>query len=193
MNHGFLITPPQGSDSLWSSVILSRHRSHVSSNKLIISKTDGFCVFWDSKGDVLVYFMSRNTTINSDSYCATLERLRRDIQNSWGGKNSRGIVLLHDNARPHTARKTKVLPCEQFRWDIFEHPPYSQDLASSDFFLFPKMKEHLSDKLFANDEDLKNAAVTRLYNHAATWYKDGITKLQPRYDKCLNVKGDYVE
>ena len=31
------------------------------------------------------------------------------------------------------------------------------DLALSDFFLFPKMKEHLSGKCFANDEDLKHA------------------------------------
>ena len=25
---------------------------------------------------------------------------------------------------------------EQFQWDIFEHPPYSPDLAPSDFFLY---------------------------------------------------------
>ena len=28
---------------------------------------------------------------------------------------------------------------------------------------------------------------------AATWYEEGIPKLVPRYEKCLNVKGDYVE
>ena len=28
---------------------------------------------------------------------------------------------------------------------------------------------------------------------AATWHEEGIHKLVPRYDKCLNVKGDYVE
>ena len=32
---------------------------------------------------------------------------------------------------------------EQLHLDIFEHPPYSPDLALSDFFLFTKMKEHL--------------------------------------------------
>ena len=35
----------------------------------------------------------------------------------------------------------------------FEHPPYSPDLVLSDFFLFPKMKEHLACKRSANDED----------------------------------------
>ena len=59
------------------------------------------------------------------------------------GKLSRGIVLLHDNARPHTARQTQALLREQFHWDIFEHPPYSPDLALSDFFLFPKWRSTL--------------------------------------------------
>ena len=66
------------------------------------------------------------------------------------GKLSHGTVLFHDNAYMHTARQTQALMCEQFHWDIFEHPPYSPDLAPSDFFLFPKM-EHLSGKIFAND------------------------------------------
>ena len=44
--------------------------------------------------------------------------------------------------------------------DIFVHPPYSPDLAPSDFFLFPKIKKHLAGKRFANDEDLKDAVVT---------------------------------
>jgi len=28
---------------------------------------------------------------------------------------------------------------------------------------------------------------------AAFWYEEGIIKLVSRYDKCLNVQGDYVE
>ena len=68
--------------------------------------------------------------------------------------SSRGIVLLYDNARSHTAQQTKALLREQFHWDIFEDPPYSPDLAPPGFFLFPKMKEHIAGK---NNEDLKNA------------------------------------
>ena len=102
----------------------------------------------------------------------------------WG-KLSREIVLLHDNTRPHTARQTQALLREQFHWNIFEHPPYSPDLAPSEFLLFPEMKEHPARKRFAND-DLKNVA-------AATWYEEVIQKLVPRYDKWLNIKGNYVE
>ena len=60
------------------------------------------------------------------------------------------------------------------------------------FSLFPKMKEHLAGKPFAND-DPKDAVVTWLNNQATTWYEEVIHKLVSRYDKCLNVNGDYVE
>ena len=32
-----------------------------------------------------------------------------------------------------------------------------------------------------------------LVSQAAFWYEEGIRKLASRYDKCLNVQGDYVE
>ena len=32
-----------------------------------------------------------------------------------------------------------------------------------------------------------------MYRQAAVWYEEGISKLVLRYDKCLNVQGDYVE
>ena len=30
-------------------------------------------------------------------------------------------------------------------------------------------------------------------SQVAVWYEEGISKLVSRYDKCLNVQGDYVE
>ena len=30
-------------------------------------------------------------------------------------------------------------------------------------------------------------------SQAAVWCEEGISKLVSRYDKCLNVQGDYVE
>ena len=111
--------------------------------------------------------MPRNTTISADTYCATLRRLRKAIQNGRRGKLSRGIVPIHDNARPHTARQTQTLLHDEFHWDAFDHPPYSPDLAPSDFYLFWKMKEHLAGKRFKDDEDLQRAVVEWLNSQAA--------------------------
>jgi NADH:ubiquinone oxidoreductase subunit B-like Fe-S oxidoreductase len=38
-------------------------------------------VLWDCKGILLVDFMIQGTTINSESYCETLEKLQQAIQN----------------------------------------------------------------------------------------------------------------
>jgi len=82
---------------------------------------------------------------------------------------------------------------DAFHWDTFDYPPYSPDLAPSDFYLFSKMKEHLAGKRFTDDEDLQHAVMDWLNSQAAVWYEEGKSKLVSRYDKCLNVQGDYVE
>ncbi|GFX22070.1 mariner Mos1 transposase [Trichonephila clavipes] len=87
-------------------------------------------VFWDRHGVLLVEFMQQGTTINAASYCATLIKLRRAIQNK-----RRGVLLLHDNARPHSAINTQNL-IRSFGWEQIDHPPYSPDLAPSNFHLF---------------------------------------------------------
>ena len=51
----------------------------------------------------------------------------------------------------------------------------------------------LAGKRHADDEDLQHAVVDWLNSQAAVCYEDGINKLVSRYDKRLNVQGDYVE
>ena len=64
---------------------------------------------------------------------------------------SRGIILLHDNARSHSAAKT-VEALQQLNFEILEYPLYSPDLAPSDFHLFGPMKEALRGRRFSSDE-----------------------------------------
>jgi transposase len=64
-----------------------------------------------------------------------------------------GVVLLHDNARPHTAAGTRIL-LEHFNWELFDHPPYSPDLAPSDCHLFTYLKNWFGSQRFSNNEKL---------------------------------------
>ncbi|KAJ4451673.1 hypothetical protein ANN_03143 [Periplaneta americana] len=72
-------------------------------------------VFWDRKGILLIVFLPRGETVNADRYCETLQKLRRAIQNKRREMLTAGVVLLHDNARPHTARRTAAVLTE-FGW-----------------------------------------------------------------------------
>jgi hypothetical protein len=102
------------------------------------------------------------------------------------------VVLLHDNACPHTAAHTTAL-IKSFKWEIFDHPSYIPDLAPSDYHLFSKMKVSLGTLHFYYKAELMDEVNNWLKTLAAPWFEEGLQKLVSRYDKCLNVDGNYVE
>ena len=102
------------------------------------------------------------------------------------------ILLLNDNARPHSVAQTQDF-ITSFRWEKADHSPYSPDLSPSGFHLFVHLKKFLGGKRFDNHNDLKDAVQKWLTSQAAAFYEEGIHKLVPRYDKCLNNGGEYVE
>ena len=81
----------------------------------------------------------------------------------------------------------------EFRWEILQHPPYSPDLAPSDFFLFPKMKEAIKGVRHATTEAAKKAAREWLAAQLPEFYRNGLERWRHRMEKCLSVDGDYVE
>jgi hypothetical protein len=82
---------------------------------------------------------------------------------------------------------------EHFNWELFDYPPYSPDLAPSDYHLFTYPKNWSLSQRFNNNEELTEDVKTWLSSQAADFFDTGIQKLIPRYDKCLNSEGDYVE
>ncbi|UYV64391.1 tag-180 [Cordylochernes scorpioides] len=72
------------------------------------------------------------------------------------------------------------------------NPPYSPDLASSDFHLFPALKLHLGVKHFANDDEVQAEANHWLRRQGTAWYNSGVKKLLQRYQKCLDRNGNEI-
>lgn len=65
----------------------------------------------------------------------------------------KGVCLLHDNARLHTANVTKEL-LALCKWDVLNHPANSLDLAPSDCYLFTSLKLHMCGRRFSTDEEV---------------------------------------
>ncbi|UYV77277.1 hypothetical protein LAZ67_15000322 [Cordylochernes scorpioides] len=82
------------------------------------------------------------------------------------------IILLHDNARPHVAQVVKV-ELQELEWEVLQHPPYSPDLAPTDYYLFRYMSNHMRGTNFDDEEDLKpwlnNFFDTRPSDFWVTW------------------------
>ncbi|GBM58477.1 RNA-directed DNA polymerase from mobile element jockey [Araneus ventricosus] len=85
-------------------------------------------VFWDRQGILLVEFLPRGETINEVQYCETLQKLQGAVQNKRRGILSQGIVLLHDNAHPHSAGVTFFMQVFPKRYLLSEHSLYMQAL-----------------------------------------------------------------
>ena len=81
----------------------------------------------------------------------------------------------------------------EFRWKSLPHPPYSPDLAPSDFFLFPKLKEYLKGVSFNSTDEAKHAAKTLLKNQSAEFFKNGADEWKHCLRKSIDRDGGYVE
>ena len=55
------------------------------------------------------------------------------------------MIVLHDNAHPHIAEPVKET-LEVLYWDVLPHPPYSPDIAPSDYHSFKSMAHSLANE-----------------------------------------------
>ena len=103
-----------------------------------------------------------------------------------------GVRLLHQNAPVHTLAVAKgaVTECG---FEKFEHPTYSPDLPPSDYQLFSKLKKDLRGEKFGDEEKVKTAVMELFADKVPEYFLRGIELLVPRYEKCVEIKADYIE
>lgn len=151
--------------------------------KLLIS------VWWDVRGVVYWEALPHGTTITASLYCQQLERVDAALKESRPEMNK--VLFLHDNARPHSAKVThdKILELD---WELLPHPPYSPDLAPTDFHLFRSLQDHLKGKTFNNQEVLKTEVQNFFSSKPASFYREGIHCLPDRWRKVVELDGHYI-
>jgi histone-lysine N-methyltransferase SETMAR len=147
-------------------------------------------VWWDVEGVVHYELLPRNQTITADLYCQQLRRLNAAIQQKRPNRQG-GVILQHDNARPHTANLTQAA-LEELHWEVLPHPPYSPDLAPSDYHLFRSMSNAMRGKTFADDADLRNWLDEFFASKPAEFYRRGIQKLPERWEEVVTNNGEYL-
>ena len=149
-------------------------------------------IFWDNQGVIMVDYLEEGRTINGAYYAEELRRLRQEIVRKRRGKLTRGVLLLQDNAPAHTSQVAMAAATE-CGFEVLPHPPYSPDLAPSDFYLFPKLKTNLRGRNFGSNEGVIDAVNEYLGDQDEDFYFEGISKLEQRWRKCIKMKGDYIE
>ena len=96
-------------------------------------------------------------------------------------------MLHHDNAPTHTALSICQFLAQR-NITILKHPPYSFDLASCDFFLFPKIKCVMKGTHFSDIDYIKMAATTELKKIPENAFQECFESWKRRIHKCFRWK-----
>jgi histone-lysine N-methyltransferase SETMAR len=138
-------------------------------------------VFSDAEGIFFIDYLEKGETITEEYYSNLLPSLQK-----------KRIIFHQDNAPTHKS----VLAMGKLRdlhYELLEHPPHSPDLAPSDFCLFPKLKLFLAGQRFSSNQEAIAAVEGYFADLTKNHYRDGIMALEHRWNKCISLKGDYVE
>ena len=142
---------------------------------------------------VLYYeLLLENQMINSNKYCSQLDQLKAALDEKCLELVNRKRIIFHqDNARPHVSLMTRQ-NLLQLGWEVLIHPPYSPDIAPSDFHLFRSLQNSLNGKNFHSLEDCKRHLEEFFAQKDKKFWEDGIMELPEKWQKVLEQKSEYV-
>ncbi|CAH2011116.1 unnamed protein product [Acanthoscelides obtectus] len=111
-------------------------------------------IFGSKAGHIATIPLNEQITVTADWY--TTICLPTVINELRKINPERRIILHQDNASSHTAQKIRQYLTEE-NVELLDHPPYSPDLSSNDFFTVPKNKKRLRGQRFQSPEEADDA------------------------------------
>jgi histone-lysine N-methyltransferase SETMAR len=112
---------------------------------------------------------------NTGYYIAEILEPLSQWRSIEAAENERKLLVHADRARSHTA-KLSTQYFNENRMKLAPHPPYSPDLAPSDFYLFGDVKRCLAGLSF-KDLDQLLAAVEDVLEHIESDFASGLSRV----------------
>jgi len=102
------------------------------------------------------------------------------------------LMLHHDNAPAHASLLIRSYLAKH-QTPVVPHPPSSPDLASADFFLFPKLKTTLKGRRFQAIEEIQENAKREQSAITESAFQEEFQQWKKRWERCIARRGDYFE
>ena len=148
--------------------------------------------FLDAHRVIFIDYLQKGRKITGAYYVALLDRLVDQIRKKLHHLKKKKIFFHDDNEPSHTSNiaqaKKHELGCE-----LLPHPPYSPDLAPSDYYLFPNLKRWLCGMRFESNEEVEWDSEGYFGGFNKSYYLKGIEKLKDRWTRCIELKREYIE
>lgn len=159
----------------------------------IHGKKQMLCLYWCMAGPLYWELLEPGQTFNSDVYCRHMDNVqtvldRMEAAGEWEGP----VKLLQDNARPHKSRRSTHHVQETLGWEVLDHPPYSPDVAPSDYHVFLSLKNFLRGRRFENQEAVKTGLREYFESKEPEFFARGIRKLPSRWLMIHYNRGEYL-
>ena len=156
----------------------------LSANKVMAT------VFWDTRGVIHINYLQKGRTINGEYYTNLLDRFNEDLKTKRPHLAKKKVLFHQDNARVHTC-VVSMSKFHELRYELLSHPAYSPD--PSDYFLFLNLKKWLGGKRFHSNNEIISQTNTYFEDLEISYFLEGKQKLEKRWTKCIELKGDYIE
>lgn len=149
------------------------------------------CCWWNIDGIIHFEVIPDGRTINAEIYSNQLQRVHDVLEERYPALiNRRGVILQHDNAKPHVAKRTSE-KVNELGFNLLPHPAYSPDLAPSDYYLFRSMANFLRGRCFCNDDEVRIGCQEFFDSKDPSWYRKGIEMLAERWLQTIDFDGMY--
>ena len=125
-------------------------------------------VFWDVQGNLFTDYLEKGRTINREYHIALLVCSKKEISKKKKKpqmKKKKGL-FHQDNAQCH-----KSIATMEVHFELLLHPPYSPDLAPSDYWLFSVLKRMLQGKRFDSNEKVISETEAHFEAKDKSFYK----------------------
>jgi histone-lysine N-methyltransferase SETMAR len=108
---------------------------------------------YDCKGVIMTDRVPSGMIVTVAYYHQLLQKRRGKMHANRPDLLENGVLILHDNARPHLGKDICEL-LDGYSWEVLPHLPYSPDMIPPDFKLFPKLKINMRGVCLSMLEDL---------------------------------------
>ncbi|XP_053428824.1 histone-lysine N-methyltransferase SETMAR-like [Nycticebus coucang] len=161
-------------------------KPNIHQKKLMVS------VWWSTAGIIHYSFMKPGQSITADVYCNQLKEMMRMLAvKQLRLVNRDRPILLQDNTRPHVTQT--LLKLQKLDLETLYYPPYSPDLAPTDYHFFQGLDLFLQGKLFISQQAVENAFCDFVATCSPGFFASGINELPLRWQNCVDSLGAYFD
>jgi len=148
--------------------------------------------FWDQDSILLIDYLPKGQTINTEYYSSLLVQLKDILKEKRRGKVTKGGLVLARQCpgSPGTCNPKKLA---YLGFQCLGSPTLFSGSGPVGLLLFPGLKKTIEDRHFSSEAEVIAAAETWLDGQPSEFFLNGLQKLEQWAKKCTELREQYVE